>query len=942
MIKLWRIGILVWTLLVTILTLSNFVVSGSLPHDENLFQSVQSRLLVVKPFPAKPLYVSKIPNQARDLNQNTVQVGDLVLALGEPVSDEAELKAALRAVDDFAKVELLVFRPSILELRSYMVSKAMIPSDFYRVIPNAVVVRTVQPGGSSDRAGMRPGDLITAINGRTFTDATAADRIMRQTHAGSRVEYRIVRGSQELSLILTMAKFTIPASLFVLKFCGLLILWSGGAMVLARPSIKAARLSGLALALFGTGLALFIGSQFAQAFINGYPQIIIQGICLFFGAAALVHSRFYFPIERAELLHNRFLRYFPYVLALWGFLASARFRENAIFPTIGALLFYQAILNWKFAKRRSPESVQVAKILNATANSGLILAAIMFYTATRRGGANSFGFLGLPLLLIPMGYWFTVVKYELLDIHLKIKRSFQYSMVSFGWAIFLFVGFLWTLTRLPNWQWPGNLPQINVSLSAVEVLDSPLTEAARHAQEKKILMIIALVLGAISWRIGKTGQRWIDRKFHRAGYDYRRSSSELADVLSRQLSMKDLGEALIKKIAELMFVKQAGLIVFAQNNRSPLVSLYGHKSPDFGEALTREGQHYARAVSNFFGEVQIDYLPKNIKDILRKEGFSYLSPIHSKDRLLGVILVGDKLSEAPFTQEDLVFLNATSKQIAVSIENGLLYEQVALQERLRHELEIARTIQLSSLPQETPRVPGLTIAALSQPATEVGGDYFDYLPRENGVCVLVGDVSGKGTSAALHMSKLQGIIRCLGEKQIRPAQLFCEANPMLYRNLDQKSFVTAIACQFDTVKKQALVARAGHLPLYVYHPGIGVKTYQPPGIGLGLENSGKFRQIIEEMIIPYECGDIFVLVSDGVTEAFNQHSQTYGDEALRAVIEANATQNAEHIRDAIRLAIQEFAGNTPQADDMTILVVKAVPQFVQTDQQENVLEQAGA
>src|SRR5690606_18908610 len=116
--------------------------------------------------------------------------------------------------------------------------------------------------------------------------------------------------------------------------------------------------------------------------------------------------------------------------------------------------------------------------------------------------------------------------------------------------------------------------------------------------------------------------------------------------------------------------------------------------------------------------------------------------------LIGIILVGEKLSETAYQNDDLLFLSAISGQASVAIENSLLYEDLANQERYKHELEIARKIQLASLPMKTPNIPGLDIVGASIPALEVGGDFYDYLNgKSDSITIVIGDVSGKGTSA---------------------------------------------------------------------------------------------------------------------------------------------------------------------------------------------------
>jgi phosphoserine phosphatase RsbU/P len=234
-----------------------------------------------------------------------------------------------------------------------------------------------------------------------------------------------------------------------------------------------------------------------------------------------------------------------------------------------------------------------------------------------------------------------------------------------------------------------------------------------------------------------------------------------------------------------------------------------------------------------------------------------------------VILVGEKLSELPFSTDDFEFLDAVARQTAPAVENAFLYEDLAQQERLKHELELARRIQMESLPQFTPVVDGLDIAGQSVPAFEVGGDYFDYLnggpPR---FTVMVGDVSGKGTSAALYMSKLQGILRSLHAfglgpaRAVRPGQRPAVAGPRapLVRHGPRRLLRHERAAPGADARRSpaALLLRGG---------GRHVHRLLPRGIGLGLSNRRMFDAELEEREIAYGRGDVFLLITDGITSA---------------------------------------------------------------------------
>jgi serine phosphatase RsbU (regulator of sigma subunit) len=335
------------------------------------------------------------------------------------------------------------------------------------------------------------------------------------------------------------------------------------------------------------------------------------------------------------------------------------------------------------------------------------------------------------------------------------------------------------------------------------------------------------------------------------------------------------------------------------------------------------------AISRLTGESRVDYLPASLKQQFQADGFQFVIPIRSKDRLIGTLFLGEKQSEASYSSGELEFLSAAARQASVAIENAFLYEELAQTQRMALELQIARRIQLASLPQKTPVLPSFDIAGSSQPAMEVGGDFFDYLPGgEDRITVIVGDVSGKGTSAALYMSKVQGILRSLNEFDLTPAEMFIRTNRLLAADMARNSFVTAIGATFDGAKRTVLLARAGHLPLYVFRSStVSVERLAPRGLGLALDENRKFVEQLEQTQISFAAGDTFLFVSDGVTEAHNEIGEEYGEirvlELLRREgLPREGLRSAEEIRDTLLDDVSRFTGIKDHEDDCTVVVVK--------------------
>jgi serine phosphatase RsbU (regulator of sigma subunit) len=256
-----------------------------------------------------------------------------------------------------------------------------------------------------------------------------------------------------------------------------------------------------------------------------------------------------------------------------------------------------------------------------------------------------------------------------------------------------------------------------------------------------------------------------------------------------------------------------------------------------------------------------------------------------------------------------------------------LLRQTADKERLEEELRIARQIQMSLLPaQNAVTMAGLRIAALCLPAAEVGGDYYDLLPlSDTRMGVLIADVSGKGTSAALYMAELKGLVLSLSRIYDSPARLLCEANRILSANMDSRSFVTMTYAIVDTVARTMRFARAGHNPILHLEAATGrTRVLTPPGLGLGLDRGERFEEILEEAEAPLASGDSFLFFTDGLSEAMNIRAELFGEQRLRDILEASESLTSEELKERILAEIRSFVGDADQHDDMTLVILKVV------------------
>ena len=280
------------------------------------------------------------------------------------------------------------------------------------------------------------------------------------------------------------------------------------------------------------------------------------------------------------------------------------------------------------------------------------------------------------------------------------------------------------------------------------------------------------------------------------------------------------------------------------------------------------------------------------------------------------------------TNDQLGELAGSFNQMTGSIEN--LLQTAAEKKRLDEELRIARQIQMSLLPRGPLDVPGLSITALCVPAREVGGDYYDFfkLPNEK-LGVLIADVSGKGTSAALYMAELKGLVLSLSQIYQSPRQLLLEVNRIISDNLDARSFITMTYAVLDMRARVMTYARAGHTPM-IHLAGSGeadreARILIPDGLVVGLRIEGaaeKFAALLEEQTISLQTGDVIVLYTDGITEAMDSESDLFGDARLQKLVEEHGHLDSGELRERILREIESFVGGADQHDDMTMILIK--------------------
>lgn len=257
-------------------------------------------------------------------------------------------------------------------------------------------------------------------------------------------------------------------------------------------------------------------------------------------------------------------------------------------------------------------------------------------------------------------------------------------------------------------------------------------------------------------------------------------------------------------------------------------------------------------------------------------------------------------------------------QVASALQNAQLYQRTLAHERLQQELSIAGRIQSSFLPREVPQLAGWDLAVRLDPARETSGDFYDLIPLTEGRWgLVVADVADKGTGAALFMALSRTLIRTYAlQFSDAPEQVLAATNARILQETYSNLFVTVFYGIIDPVNGLLRYASAGHNPPYVTGKA-QTQALRRTGIPLGMMENATWRSVSVEL----EPGSTLVLYTDGVTEAQNCDAALFGEDRLLRVVEAGVNHSAGEVEQAVIKAVHEFAGDAPQADDITVLVL---------------------
>ena len=403
--------------------------------------------------------------------------------------------------------------------------------------------------------------------------------------------------------------------------------------------------------------------------------------------------------------------------------------------------------------------------------------------------------------------------------------------------------------------------------------------------------------------------------------------NDIATAVSSTHDLDQVIELIVHECVNHLNVEQGAIMLLDQT-----------ETDDKFHTIIREVETETDIVPYHFGVQLSGWMIKNqkpllINDIANDDRFTNLSdgefpinsilsaPLKTKGKLIGVLNVFNKMSEDGFTPDDQRILSIIATQSAQVVENARLYDEEQSLKKIEEELNFATEIQKNLLPSSNPQLDGYDIAGKSISAKEVGGDYYDYITiDENNTVICLGDISGHGMPAAMLMANLQATLRGQALFTSSAGECLTRANKLLYRSTDLQKYATFFYGILNTVESRFHFSNAGHNTPFLINPNKNVTRLTKGGTVLGFMEDYQF----EEDSVKLNSGDILIIYSDGITEAFNEREEEFGEERLLAVLKNNLKSTAEVLIENVFEAVNIFVDDGKQSDDITIVAIKKI------------------
>ncbi|HKV04311.1 MAG TPA: SpoIIE family protein phosphatase [Candidatus Acidoferrales bacterium] len=825
----------------------------------------------------------------------------------------------------------------------------------YAVADHSIRVGSVEKGGPGEQAGLRVADRILAINGRSLESITPFDEVWYQSRPGDSVELTVARPGQRGTLTLngtfrqaqprsSEGGIARVSALQLTNSFPALFLIVGLTVLFLRLDDPNAWLLAL---LFGgfisvPGVASLVPLTFGLRTFAMIYRAIFLGLlpALFYLFFAVFPRRS--PLDR----HLPWLKWVAFILGACVVMPSLGVGEITppaiLVRIIGATAALRAVLSYVYLfltlglvslvgnalDSSTPDACRKTRVILWGTVIGLVPGIVLKAAEDFAGYQPPFWLntaMLVVVLLYPLSFAYAVVKYRVMELPALLKRSARYVLVQRGYIVLLLVVattaillFTHTVSRF----FPASA-NVGMGLSAV----------------------FGVVLVWASAPMVRRGTQSIDRAFFRSAYDARRILQDLAEKTRTVTDRHELVKLLELQIEGALHPKSLGCYLNAGDGT--LVAegeAVAPKANDRSTAPVRPKFPF-RFGAHFFPR-ESDSIPANLPLLteLVERGrawdvppeafgetgeYSPLSPeclvpiLGRESGLIGLLVLGQRLSEEPYSGEDKHLLDSVASQAGIALENIRLAERMAerldAERRTAMEMDIARQVQARLFPQNLPPLETLEYVGGCVQARQVGGDFYDFLDMGPGLVGLVlADISGKGMSGALLMANLQANLRSQYAVAVDDLpRLLKSVNRLFYENTTNESFATMFFGVYDDSSRKLRYANCGHISPLILRAGGSLLRLTSTTTVLGL--FPHWECPIQEEVL--HSGDILVICTDGVTEAPNLRDEEFGEERLAEAIRQNKCASAKELLATIQASVQEFSGGT-QADDITLIVAR--------------------
>jgi serine phosphatase RsbU (regulator of sigma subunit) len=447
--------------------------------------------------------------------------------------------------------------------------------------------------------------------------------------------------------------------------------------------------------------------------------------------------------------------------------------------------------------------------------------------------------------------------------------------------------------------------------------DSAFASKRRQELLENIVQQAAQAIENARLRIAQQEEAWVNTAL-----------LQVAEAVNSLIDLNEILNTIVRLVPMLVGVKSV-MILIRDDERQSFVA-----GPSFGIGTMGRGlletleidDEEIRAItspianSNFPSDTVFNLrLPGWLETVLETPN-AHIYALNAQGRLVGAMMVGMPANNSQsLTTRRLHILNGIAHQAATAVVNNQLYKESAERLRLQQELNVAREIQASFLPDANPDIPGCDVASIWQAARQVSGDFYDFLPRSDGTWgIVIADVSDKGVPAALFMALCRTIIRTVGFNRKDPGEVLTRVNRII--NIDARSdlFVTVFYAVWDPKTNMIAFANGGHNPPILMNKRGEIRLLKAPGIALGILPDIDIKTRTTQL----RADDTLILYTDGVSEAINEDFDEFGMDRLYLTARAARKKGAQAIVHAISESIHDHAGATAQFDDVTLVVMK--------------------